>query len=89
MKAIKDFDSEHANDNEFVDKAKSKSKDNIFWLYLVRDDNNVINAVPTMSYINEMIANSLNIISEKNLKTTSLIKSKNTKDSVFDQAEKF
>ena len=34
-KAIKDFDNVHSGDNEHKEKAKSKCKDIVFWLYLV------------------------------------------------------
>ena len=34
-KAIKDFDTAHSNDNDYIDKAMSKSKDILAWLYLV------------------------------------------------------
>ena len=46
VKKIKDFDTAHANDNEYVDKARSKCKDILSWLYLVGEDK--IQATPTM-----------------------------------------
>ena len=35
VKKIKDFDVEHANDIDYTDKARSKSKDILLWLYLL------------------------------------------------------
>ena len=44
--AIKDFDTLHSGDDDYTDKAKSKSKDILAWLYLVLHDR--ITATPTM-----------------------------------------
>ena len=51
LRAIKDFDSIHSSDNEYADKARTKSKDIIFWLYLVSQNHDSVEAVPTMGCI--------------------------------------
>ena len=45
--AIKEFDTLHSIDDDYTDKAKSKSKDILAWLYLVINDK--VTATPTMS----------------------------------------
>ena len=45
-KTIKDFDTTHASDTDYKEKAKSKSKDILAWLYLVGE--NKIQSTPTM-----------------------------------------
>ena len=46
VKEIKAFDTLHTNDNDYADKAKSKCKDILSWLYLVGID--IVQATPTM-----------------------------------------
>ena len=46
IKKIKEFDTTHAEDNDYVDKAKSKCKDLLFWLYLTGQDK--VLKIPTM-----------------------------------------
>ena len=45
VKAVKDFDTKHANNAEYVDKSKYKCKEIMFWLYFVSHNNNEIDAV--------------------------------------------
>lgn len=45
-KAIKAFDTTHATDTNYKEKAKSKSKDILAWLYLVGEDK--VHSTPTM-----------------------------------------
>ena len=45
VKTVKDFDKKYANDTEYEDKATSKCKDIMFWLYLLSQNNNKIDAV--------------------------------------------
>ena len=44
LAAIKTFDTEHADDNEYTEKAKNKCKDFIQWLFLVATESNSIEA---------------------------------------------
>ena len=50
---IKHFDTIHANDQEYEEKAKSKCKDLLAWLFLV--GMNVVHKVPTMGCNNKQI----------------------------------
>ena len=45
VKAVKYFDTNHENNAEYADKAKSNRKEIMFWLYLVSHNNDEINAV--------------------------------------------
>ena len=45
VKAVKDFDTKHANDAEYADKAKSTCKEIMLCLYFVSQNNNEIDAV--------------------------------------------
>ena len=49
VKAIKDFDNLHANEEDYIDKARSKCKDILFWLYLVHKENESIEELPTLN----------------------------------------
>jgi hypothetical protein len=71
IKSIKDFDMNHAADVEYVDKARSKCKDILFWLYLVTQNSPAILATPSMGCSNEAMASQVSKISEKHLNTTS------------------
>jgi hypothetical protein len=55
VKEIKNFDILHANDAEYVDKARSKCKDILFWLYLVHTEDDSIEALPTMNCNSEKL----------------------------------
>jgi hypothetical protein len=67
---IKEFDMEHTNDDEYVDKARSKSKDILLWLYMV-SKNSRIDAIPVMG-CNEKVAKQLLEVKKKCLKTMHL-----------------
>ena len=68
VKAIKDFDTKHANDTTYEDKARAKCKDILFWLYLVSSGNAAIDAVPVTGCNNEKVAEELKNVSSKALK---------------------
>ena len=55
-KAISAFDTEHAGDDTYQDKAKTSCKDLLFWLFLVSVDNASIDTVPVMGCSNELVA---------------------------------
>lgn len=57
--AIKKFDEDHDGDGTYKDKAKSKCKDFLLWLYLVSNDNPSIKAVPTTVMIHVSLRQSL------------------------------
>ena len=61
--ALKDFDTLHSNDNDYVDKAKSKSKDVLAWLYLVIKDK--ITAIPTMGCNSKILKQSFSNLESK------------------------
>jgi hypothetical protein len=69
VKKIKEFDIEHANDVNYSDKARSKSKDILLWLYLVNKGSNEIDAVPVIG-CNEKVAKALSKVKQRCLKTT-------------------
>ena len=46
IEKIKEFDTIHAEDNDYHDKAKSKCKDLLFWLYLAGQDK--VSKIPSM-----------------------------------------
>jgi hypothetical protein len=83
VKAIKDFDTLHTNDEDFVDKARSKCKDIMLWLYLVGDNNPAIEAVQTMGCQNEQVAETLEAI-----KLSCLSQKQETSSTISDQVEK-
>lgn len=85
LRAIKDFDSIHNNDNDYIDKARSKSKDIIFWLYLVSQDHASIEAVPTMGCSNKTLAKALKTVLDSCLLSTS---NAAVSDSVANQVER-
>ena len=58
-KAIKDFDQNHNQDQDYTEKAKQTCKDLLSWLYLVAVDDNAITATPTTSCNNIMIIKKL------------------------------
>ena len=87
VKSIKEFDINHANDQDYKDKAKSKCKDIIFWLYLVATNSESIKAIPTMSCTNDKVASELGKVVETNLTPKSSAATSN-KDSILDHVEK-
>ena len=81
-KAIKEFDISHANNEEYIDKAKSKCKDILFWLYLVTQENEAIDSLPTMN------CNNNELIHHIQSTTSSCLKTQNTTErSIADQVE--
>ena len=59
VKVVKYFDTKQANNAEYIDKAKCKCKDIIFWLYLVSQNNDKIDAVQVTGCNNEKLASEL------------------------------
>ena len=59
VKEMKSFDATHVNDNEYTDKAQSKSKAFLYWIYLVSQDNNAIEAIATTGCTNDKIMSKL------------------------------
>ena len=55
-KAISAFDTMHADDDTYQDKAKAKSKEFLFWLFLVSTNDDSIEATPTIGCSNESVA---------------------------------
>ena len=66
VKSIKDFDTTHSNDAEYRDKAKSKCKDFLAWLFLV--GKNGVEATPTMGCNNREMIEML-----KSIESTALV----------------
>ena len=62
-KRIKDFDTLHAGDNEYVDKAKLKSKEILFLFYFKVMDK--IQAIPTIGCNNRAIISKLNELQDR------------------------
>ena len=60
VKAIKNFDTAHAADNEYKDKARTKCKDVLAWLYLVCTGNGDIVPTPTTGCTNVGVLTKLN-----------------------------
>lgn len=57
--AITEFVTLHKNDEEFIDKAMTKCKDLVSWLYLVSQDDASIAAAPTIGCGNKKVAMAL------------------------------
>ena len=73
----------HSGDSEYKEKAKSKCKDIVFWLYLVVIDSNTIEAVPSMACNSERLADALKSAAQKCLSTR-----KEVEESISSQVEK-
>ena len=65
IKAIKQFDTDHAGDDEYDDKAKTKCKEFVFWLYLVHDESPEIHPVPVSSCTDELVASILSKVTRE------------------------
>ena len=65
VQEIKNFDTTHAGDEDYVDKARSKCKDLLAWLYLV--GTNVVTAVPTLGCNSRPIIDHFKKIEEDHL----------------------
>ena len=83
IKAIEEFDKVHSGDNDYKEKAKSKCKDIVFWLYLVFVDSPEIKPVQVSSCTNETMVSALNDISH-----SCLSNSKNVSDIISSQVER-
>ena len=59
VKALNDFDTKHAHNAEYADKVKSKCKYIMFWLYLVSQNNNEIDAVQVTGCNTKKVASEL------------------------------
>jgi hypothetical protein len=82
VRDIKAFDTEHTNDTSYTEKAKSKCKDIMMWLYLVSKGSEKIEAIPVMGCTNAKVLQVLSHISE-----TCLQKKVNTDVSISTQVE--
>ena len=67
VQKIKDFDTAHADDDKFTDKAKSKCKEVLYWLYLVSAGSEAIAAVNTIGCNNDVIMNRMMDIGVRSL----------------------
>ena len=56
VQAITAFDTDHADDIEYVDKAKTKCKDLLLWLYLVGAESESIKSTPVIGCSNSAVA---------------------------------
>ena len=56
---IKDFDNKYGGDAEYQDKAKTKCKDIVYWLYLVSTGNVVIASINTIACTNPKLKETL------------------------------
>lgn len=54
--AIATFDTNHADDDDYTDKAKTTCRDLLFWLYLVGTDSNSIKSTPAIGCSNIAVA---------------------------------
>ena len=70
VKAIKAFDQLHATDTDYSDKARSKCKDIMLWLYLVSENHDDIDAVPVTGCTSMKLIQELNSTSSNCLSTT-------------------
>jgi hypothetical protein len=68
-KAIVKFDNDHADDEEFKDRAKVNCKDFLFWLYLVTTNSASIAPTPIMGCSNERVATHFKDIESNSLVT--------------------
>ena len=59
VKEVKDFDTKHSNDAKYADKVKYKCKEIMFWLYLVSQNNDKIDAVQVTGCNNKKVASEL------------------------------
>ena len=59
---IKEFDSDHASDDMYKDKAKTKCRDFVYWLYLASQNNDAIASVNTIACSNTKLQHQLNAL---------------------------
>ena len=64
---VKEFDTTHANDADYHDKAKTKCKDFLYWLYLVGTNSAAIAPVNTIVSGNAKLREHLKVITEQTL----------------------
>ena len=62
VQAIKAFDTKHNTDADYVDKAKQKCKDLLFWIHLASKNDDTIQAIPTTTNMNRRIKKKLDDI---------------------------
>ena len=62
---IKEFDTTYASNSDYKEKAKSKCKDILFWLYLVSKDSNAIDATLVMACRSPKLSELLKSFEEK------------------------
>jgi hypothetical protein len=77
--AIKEFDTLKATDNSYNDKAKSKCKDILAWLYLVGTDK--VSKIPTMGCNSRSVIDVLKKIEETSIISTQRIQQDNEQSS--------
>ena len=83
VKSIKDFDTLHAQDEDYTDKARSKCKDILLWLFLAGKDSPAIDAVQSMCCQDERVADALETI-----KASCLLPKPAISSTISDQVEK-
>lgn len=64
-KSFRTFDADHAGDGEYVDKAKSKCKDLLAWLYLASKDK--VQVVPTLACMDRPLVTELKKLTQESL----------------------
>ena len=69
VQAIKAFDTKNSTDTNYVDKAKQKCKDILFWIYLASKNDETIQPIPTTTNMNRRIKKTLEDIEESCLLT--------------------
>ena len=69
---IKEFDTAHNNDDEYVDKAKTKCKDLLYWLYLVGIDS------PAITPVNSIVCGNARLKTKIKEKTSQCIENSPT-----------
>ena len=67
VKKIKEFNEAHDGDNEYADKARSKCKNFVQWLYLVLTENNSIQGILVVGCSSEKVLKALASISASEL----------------------
>ena len=69
VKGIKEFDTTHAGENEYKDKAKNKCKEFVYWLYLVGTESDAVVAVNTIVSNNTKVKGLLKVIASQHLQS--------------------
>lgn len=70
VQEIKDFDTKYNTDNNYVNKAKQKCKDILFWIYLASKHNSVMRPILSTSNMNRRIKTKLDSITKSCIQQT-------------------